>query len=155
MEYYKDLLKENKRSKFRVFLGLSFLVVAVAWIATKQVNNEPIMTFDWIYSGIFALNALVHTIGGLGYPIEGLIGKAFIKVDENMMTFKLGVFEKRKTVSWENIQSLDYKANQLLISKKDNSRLILALSKLEYSIVQEIKTSLISLANKKGIKINL
>ena len=155
MQYYKDLLKENKRSKFRVFIGLSFLVVAVVWITIKQTENEPIKMFDWIYSGIFALNALVHTIGGLGYPIEGLFGKAFIKVDDNIIEFKFGVFEKEKTVDWENIRAIDYKANQLLIAKNDDSHLTIALSKLEYSMVQEIKNILTALANKKGVKVDV
>lgn len=155
MEFYKDLLVKNKKSKFRVVLGLFFLLVAVAWIAVKQMDNEPIKMFDWIYSGIFALNAVVHTIGGLGYPIEGLVGRAFIKIDKNSISFKLGRFEKEESVSWEDVQAIDYKVNQLLILNKDESQLILSLSKIEYSIVQEVKGKLTVLSNKKGIKVRV
>jgi uncharacterized membrane protein YciS (DUF1049 family) len=152
MQYYIDLL-ENRKSKFRVFVGLSFLVVAVAWVAIKLLENETIETFDWIYSGIFALNALVHTMGGLGFSIEGMIGKRFIKIDYDFIALKLRIYEKEKTVSWENIQAIEYRNNQLFIHKKDNSYLRLALSRLEYSIVQEIKRTISDIAVKKGVQI--
>ena len=155
MESYKDLLKYNKRSKFRVFLGLSFLVVAIAWIALKHFNNTEIGLFDWIYSGFFILNALIHIYGGFGYSIEGLIGKSFIRIDENSANFKLELFKKEKIASWDSIQSIDYKANDLLILKNNKFSLAISLSKLEYSMIQEIKNTLTDLANRKGIKIGV
>lgn len=151
MEFYKNLLKKNEKNPLRLFIGLLFLIVAILWVVSKRWDNEPITLFDWIYSLIFALNALVHIMGGLGVPIEGFMGKAFIKVDSNQIQVKPGIFKKEQTADWNTVQSIDNKGNQLVIVKNDNSNLNISFTDLEYSIVQEIKSALTDIANKKGI----
>jgi CheY-like chemotaxis protein len=77
--------------------GLTFLIIAFFWIFTRINNNETINLFDWFYTAIFGLNGLVHIIAGLGYSIESIFGKAFIKIDNDNINIKLGIFEKEKS----------------------------------------------------------
>lgn len=153
MEYYKDLLKEKQQSKLRLFIGILFFAVSIAWITMKMIENKPIETFDWVYSGIFLLNALIHILGAVGYPFEGLFGKAFIQIDNRSIRIKSWIFEKEQSAVWDDIQSIEFKMNQLLLSEKDDSCTSISLSKLEYLWVQEIKDTLRNLASKKDIHI--
>ncbi|PKQ63982.1 hypothetical protein BZG02_08190 [Labilibaculum filiforme] len=154
MKLYIDLVKRNEKNPLWVFIGLMFLVASMLWITPKLLNSELIGIFDWFYFSFFALNGVVHTIGGLGYPVEGLIGKAFIEVDNNSIKFKFGVLKKEEAVNWENIQTIDFKTYQFLICRKDNTYLTFPLFKLEYAMVQKIKNTITELATKKEIRIN-
>ena len=154
MELEKNLLKKVEKNPLFVFLGIMFLVIAILWLLSKRWNNESVKIFDCIYSGIFALNALIHMMRGFGYPIEGFIGKAFIKIDSNRIQMKSGIFKKEQIAIWDLVQSIDCKANQLVIRKNDNSCILFPFSEIEYSTVQELKNILTAIASKKGIVYN-
>jgi len=153
MEYYLDLLKEKQQSKLRLVIGILFLAVSIAWISMKIIENKPIEIFDWVYSAIFLLNALVHILGAIGYPFERLFGKAFIKIDKNTIRIKSWIFDKEQVADWDNIQSIEFKMNQLLLSDNNNSNISISLSKLEYQWVQKIKDAVRNLASEKGIPV--
>jgi hypothetical protein len=131
--------------------GLTFLIIAFFWIFTRINNNETIKLFDWFYTAIFGLNGLVHIIAGLGYSIESIFGKAFIKIDNDNINIKLGIFEKEKKVNWKDILSIDYKPNNFKILKRDNSIQLFSISKLDYSCISEIKEIISRLAEDKKI----
>ena len=59
-------IKTENKSVFRVILGLIFFIISIGWIADKIGDNQMISLFDWAFTGIFALNGLVHIIQGLG-----------------------------------------------------------------------------------------
>lgn len=141
MNYHKDFLKEQHKSKLRIGIGLAFLLVAIAWIGMKLMEQDAIEAFDWFYSGIFALNALFHILGGLGIPIQKLFGSAFIEIDETCMRIKLEVYKKEQLVRWEDIRSIDYNNNCIRIST-DKESIEMALSKLDYGSVQEVKKAI-------------
>ena len=61
--------KKESKSVPRIILGIIFLVLAIGWLTNKVIDNQSISLFDWGYSGIFALNGLIHVIEGLGFSI--------------------------------------------------------------------------------------
>ena len=155
MEYKRDLLKENKKSKIRLIIGIAFFVISIFWIITKLLDSDLIKPFDWFYSGIFALNGVAHVLGGLGHSIERVFGKAFVLIDNKMIIIKLGVFEKEQKVDWRDIQSIDYKPNNFKIQKIDNSTKLISISKLNYSCISDIKEIISKLAESKEIKYSI
>lgn len=155
MDYTKDLLKEKKKSKFALILGILSFVFAILWITIRLLDNNFLSTFDWIYSFLFLVNGISHTSSGLGYSIERLFGKAFIKIDNQVIKLKAGAFNKEQSVAWSEISSIDYKPSNFIITKNDNSICKITMTKLEYFVIQEIKNVIDKIANDKKISINL
>ena len=69
-----EIKKENK-SVFRIILGLIFFAISIGWIADKINDSQIISLFDWAFTGIFALNGLVHITQGLGFSFTKGVGK--------------------------------------------------------------------------------
>lgn len=155
MHYKRDLLKETKKSKFRIAIGNGFFVFSILWVYTKTMDSQPIKFFDWLYVSLFSLNGIVHILGGLGYSIESYFGKAFIEIDEELLNFKLGIFEKQQKVSWRDIESIDYKQSVFKIHKRDNTTETLKISKLDYLSISQIKEAVSKLADDKGIRFSI
>jgi len=57
MHYKRDLHKETEKSKFRIAIGIGFVVISILWIFTKNIDDRPMKLFDWLYVGVFSLNA--------------------------------------------------------------------------------------------------
>ena len=154
MNYSKDLLKEKKKTKFGIVLGILFFVIAISWIPIRLIEKNTISSFDWFYTIIFILNGLSQIMVGLGYSVERLIGKAFIKIDNQVIKIKTGAFDKEQSIDWNDINSIDYKPSNFIIIKNDKSSFKLTMTKLEYSVIQEIKNVINEIVNNKTIKIN-
>jgi len=155
MDYSRNLLKVKKKSKFALILGILSFIFAIFWISLKLIDKNFLSTFDWIYSFLFLLNGVSHTSSGLGYSIERLIGKAFVKIDSNVIKIKTGTFDKEQTVDWSDINSIEYKPSNFMITRNDNSVYKLSMTKLEYSVIQEIKNVIDKIGNDKKISVNL
>jgi hypothetical protein len=152
MEYKRDLLRNNEKSIIRLIFGIAFCLGSILWILVRLAENDFIRIFDWFYSGIFALNGLIHIFAGLGTSMERFFGKAFVHIDNEMIDIKLGVFEKEYKIKWEEIKSIECKSVDLTIQKLDNSSIFFPLSKLAYSDVIAIKGIVSKLADSKYIK---
>ena len=155
MEYQKDLLKNHDKSIFRLTLGIFFCVISVLWIIARLMDNELIRLFDWFYSGVFTLTGLTHIFAGLGIPIEGFLGKAFVHIDNKMIDIKLGVFEKEYKIDWSEIRLIEYKLSDYTIHKLDNSSIFFPISKLDYSIRMSMKDIISKLAASKNTRYNI
>lgn len=152
MELKKDLLKKEKKSVFRIILGILFFAISLYWITDRIVANLIIRPFDWLYTGIFALNGVVHTIEGFGFSIARLFGNAFVRIDNERISIKLRIFDKEQNVYWDSIKAIDYKLNKYQIQNLDNTSLTLDLSKLDYALKNDIKTIIDSIAKDKNLQ---
>jgi len=155
MKYSKDLLKKRKKSKVNMAFGLFVIFIAITWIPLHLIEKVSISGFDWPYMFIFLLNGLSLFMTGYGYSLDRIIGKAFIEIDNQVIRMKTDIFDKEKSISWDNINSIEYKPSKFIVAKKDKTKLILTISKLEYIEIQEIKNVISDIANKKKISINL
>ena len=154
MEYERDLLKNNNKSIVRLILGIAFIVISVLWITVRDADNELIRSFDWFYSGFFTLTGVAHILLGLGISIQKFFGKAFIRIDNDLIDVKLGLFEKEQKIFWHDIQSIEYKSFNFKIQKQNNTSII-SISNLDYPSISEIKNIMTKLADKKEIKCNI
>lgn len=155
MEYKNDLLKNNDKSIFRLLLGIFFCAISILWIYARLADNGFIRLFDWFYSGIFTLIGLTHILTGLGVSIDRLFGKVFVRIDNELIDIKLGVFKKEYKIKWQEIKSIEYKSGNFTVQKYDNSSVFFPISKLDYSTVIGIKDIMSKLAESKNIKCNI
>ena len=148
----RDLLKKERKSIFRIVIGILFLLFSGIWIADRIIDNQTIRVFDWFYTGIFALNGIFHTIEGFGYSVAKLFGKAFILINNDLISIKREIMVKDQTVYWKDIKSIDYKLNKFLLKKNDDTILTIDLTKIDYALKKEIKEIIDHVANNKNLK---
>lgn len=152
MELKKDLLAKQKKSIFRIVIGILFIVFAGAWLVIRIAEDEKIRAFDWGYSIVFMLNGIFHIITGLGYNINSLFGNAFVLINRELISIKPQFNKKEETIYWSDIKFIDFKYHQLIIKKNDNTNLKVELEDLTYDTKRDIKTILSKLSEDKSIK---
>ncbi|MDI9605416.1 MAG: hypothetical protein QM305_08895 [Bacteroidota bacterium] len=155
MEYSVDLLSFRTKSKFVLILGILLLLFAIGWFIAIWIRKGSASLFDWIFFILLILNGVVQTSYGLGNPIERLFGKAFVRINSQAISIKTGIFDKKQTVKWSDIRSISYKPANFVITKKNKSTCKLSMSKLDYSVIQDIKRVMNNIANDKNIPTNL
>jgi len=153
MELQRDLLIIQKKSVFRMSIGILFFVISITWIVDKAYNSQIINLLDGLLLGIFVLNGFVHSIEGFGFPLARLFGKAYIQIDSERIAVKTGVLTKEQSVSWQDIKSISYKPIRYKVVKNDDTSMAFDLSKLDYSLIKEIKSAIVEIANKKGLEV--
>lgn len=154
MELKRDLLIIQKKSVFRIIIGILFFVISIAWIVDKEVIGQVISLLDGLLLGIFVMNGFVHSIEGFGFPLTRLFGKAYIQIDSKRIAVKTGVLTKEQSVSWQDIKSISYKPIRFKVVKNDDTTMVFNLSKLDYTLIKEIKSAVIEIANEKGLEVS-
>lgn len=152
MEFKKNLLKKDKKSVFRIILGILFFVFSIIWITDRIMDNLTIRAFDWLYTGVFALNGLVHTLEGFGFSIARLFGRAFVLINNDRISIKTGIFDKEQNIYWNSIKTINYKINKYQFQNIDNTKMILDLSKLNDALKNEIREIVDCIAKDKNIQ---
>jgi len=152
MELKRDLLKFEKKSVFRIILGLLFLIIAVIWLAEKEINLQMVRPFDWVFFGIFLLNGVVHSVEGFGFSIAQLFGRAFVLIDDSKIAIKTSFFSKEQHIAWQEIKSISNKPVRCQITRNEGTSLTLNLSKLDYLLIKDIKATIEYIAKEKGVE---
>jgi len=122
------------------------------------IGGESSRTWDWIGwnwigFGVFLLVGILHLGEGLGYSL----GKAYILINSELMSFKTSVYNKKQSVRWDEIESIGYRfyANKFEIKKTDGTNMALKLSEYEYATVKKIKETIGHYAKEKNIPIKM
>jgi hypothetical protein len=152
MEFKKDLLKKEKKSVFRIIFGLLFIIISIIWITDRIIENLTIRSSDWLYSSIFALNGVVHMIEGFGFSIVRLFGKAFVLINNEQISIKPGILDKKQNIYWKSIKAIDYKLNKFQVQNIDNTSMTLDLSKIDYPVKNDIREIIDCIAKEKKIQ---
>ncbi len=153
MELQIDLLNNLNKSKLRIIIGFALIVVICILIVDKVLANKSFKIFDWIYIIVFIISGIVYIYEGFGLSIGNLFGKAFIFINKEIIDVKLSIFDKENNIKWQNIKSINYKTNKFYINKLDNTSINLDLTKLNYSVKLQVKTTIITIAQYKNIPI--
>jgi len=148
MELKKDLLKKDRKSTFRIILGILSLILSIVWIIEK--SNHGITGFDWFYAGSFALSGVYQIIDEFGLSP----GKAFIFIDKDIISIKSGIFDKEQSIVWNDIKSIHYKNNCFEFFRSNNSSMTYNIKSLGYSLIKDIKQVIRGIASEKGIAID-
>ena len=151
MNYSKNLLKKRKKSTFVFILGILLLLFALTWIPVRLIENEQISGFDIIYVIIFLLNGIVQILAGRGISPEKIFGEAYINIDEKMISIKPNAVKKGNSIQWKDISFLNYNLGKFSFTLKNQQIQEVSVHNLEYSVIQDIKKSIASIAKKKEI----
>lgn len=152
MKLKKDLLAKEKKSIFRMILGILFLFLAAMWLISKSRDYSEIVLGDWLYSIVFALLGIQHIVEGFGISTEKLFGKAYVIIDNELISIKTKINKNEETVYWKDIKSVDFKYNQLTIEKADNTNTNIDIVNLTYNTKKDIKTIISKISEDKNIK---
>lgn len=118
------------------------------------INGNSSSPFDWLLFVIFVLNGLVHSIEGFGFSFARLLGNAYIQIDSEIIAIKTGVLKKEQSIFWKDIKSVSYKPIRFKVTKNDDTAMTFNLSKLDYSLIKEIKSAINEIADEKGLEIS-
>ncbi|MBN1118883.1 MAG: hypothetical protein JXA77_16860 [Bacteroidales bacterium] len=154
MEYQIDLLKIKHKSTYRVVIGVIFVVITFFWVFNKLIGNPESTWFDFVMTGILLLNGIVHISGGLGFPFESLLGKAYIQVDDKSFLYKPAIYEKEDRFDWVSIKSVEFKSNKIIFNNTIDIQSTVSLAKINYSTLKKIKEAISINAAKNNIIIN-
>jgi hypothetical protein len=155
MEYYRNLLKDNQKSTFRLILGILFLIGSIFIITDRIIDYKSISAFDWSFSAIFALNGLINISKGLGTSMERFVGKAYIQIDINTFNIKYEVYNKVQTIDWQDIQLVGFGPHAFIFQIKDLSTRLFPITKFDNSCISDMKEIISEIADYRKIKINI
>ncbi|PKP10418.1 MAG: hypothetical protein CVU09_07140 [Bacteroidetes bacterium HGW-Bacteroidetes-4] len=114
-------------------------------------RKKSLSAFDWAYTLVFTFNAIALLMAGIGYSVERLLGRAYLKIDAREITLKPGILKKERSLEWEQLNGLDYKPNCYEFLLKNGERVKLNLYKLRFEEIQELKRVIKILATQNNI----
>ena len=94
---------------------------------------------------------MIHIYEGFGYSVSRLFGKAYILIDTEIIRIKTGILDKELFIFWNEVASVHFKAAVFEMRRPDNTSVVLNLSSLEYSLIQQIKEVIGRILVEKGI----
>lgn len=151
MKFEKNLLVQTSTTK--TILGVLHFVIIALWIGSKIFIKETFDTFDFIYLIALFLIASLFIIEGIGVPLAKIFGKAFILIDEDQISMKIGVFSKEQTIFWDEIKAIEYKPNYFLFTKQDDSLFPFKLRNLTTRFNREILDYIKVIGKNKGLEV--
>lgn len=175
MEYYKEFY-ESKKSKSGIFYGIFITAVALLliifefidnssfssfdWFLDKLcvsfgIANEPSTnyTFDWFFSFALLVIGILQIFSGFGKPIQNIIGKAYLKINEQAIVLKRDIWIKQEMINWDNVAAVEYKAANFFFELKNKPPYKLAVEYFDYSEIQKIKEVIKEIASRKNVSI--
>jgi hypothetical protein len=120
-----------------------------------KFENQEVKTFDWLYAVFFATTGIMNLVEGFGFSILNLFGKAFIRVDQHVISIKTGVLKNELCIPWSEIESIAYRPMKLPDYLLDKTTVKIVLSDLNYMLLQEFKEVIVITAREKGITITV
>ena len=64
------LEKTGNKSKFRVLMGLVFIMGMIAWIYQKEATQLDYKLIDYALIIILFINGVIHIFGGAAYQLN-------------------------------------------------------------------------------------
>ena len=151
MELNVDLSEKAKKSPLKIVLGVLFLVLACSWIGIIIISKEEIRVLDWIFFGAFILNGIFNIIDGFGVYFEKFYSRAHILINSELISIKQSLTDRKRVVYWDEIKSVDCRAEILRIEKTDDKNVLIDISELSYYLRNDIKDTIYSIAKEKNI----
>ena len=131
MEYYDNLLDKNKKSMFRVVLGVGSIIFGISYFMLPYFTTRDGKAIDWLVGLIFILNGFVRIIEGRGFNTSAFFGDSYIRINKEQIELKLGIFSKLRTFKIHDITKIQSKPTTVEIHQATSVYTVL-LGKLDY-----------------------
>lgn len=112
------------------------LLLALAWMPVQWIEKNSLRVFDGLFALVFFFNGMALIMAGKGKSPERLLGKAYLKINDQEIILKPGIFDKERHIPWEELSKLDYKPNHYKFGLKNGESIKLSLVKLSYDDIQ-------------------
>ncbi|MEE4196894.1 MAG: hypothetical protein V2I54_04565 [Bacteroidales bacterium] len=151
MEYYKDLHPQPEPGKFQLFLGILFLIIAVAFIVLEFLEGG-LTLFGWIYSLILFLNGVVILLQYRGINADRIFGKKFLRITPEKICYKPSHRSKEQVISRKEVEAIHFNLSSVDIVSGTRT-LTINYQPQSYQDIQKLKQILIQIAEQKGIPV--
>ncbi len=175
MEYYKEFF-ESKKSKSGIFYGIFITAVALFLIIIEYLDNGSFSSFDWMldklcaafgitnepsssypfhwyFSFALLVIGILQIFSGFGKPIQNIIGKAYLKINEQAIVLKRDIWIKTDIIHWDNVAAIEYKAAIFFFELNNKALYKLPIEYFDYSEIQKIKEVIKEIASRKNVSI--
>ena len=153
MVFYKNLYPYRESKKIQLVFGFIFIILSILWILQKKHFNSQIFAFDWLYSGVFLMNGVIITLQYYGIHIEEIFGKRYIKITPEEIDYKPKTFKRATKTKWVELKTINFKVNSIELQSINGKNLRINYTNLEYASVQELKETIVQIAQNKNCKI--
>ena len=151
MELFIDLIHYRKKSTFTLVMGIISIALPFIYITNGLLGSKEFSAYMTPMMVYLALNGILGILQGLGYSWERFFGSAYVRVDDNQIALKTGVWKKVQAYNWDNIKSIHYKSNRFEIGSMDGTFSRLILSELEFKVLIETRNAIFQVAAQKGL----
>ena len=139
-------------SFFRIVFGGLFLLFSCRYFI-KVINSEYFSFWDLLIFGSGIPLTIFMLIEGFGYPL----GKAYVLINSELISFKPTYLQKERLVYWNEVKSIDYNPyhGKFKIKKTDGTTTTLKLFDCGYIIAKQFKEAIDYFAKEKNIPIQM
>lgn len=142
-----NMLRTPSRSLAKRFLGILYLLLGLLWILSRIIFDDPgparfpLPFLDIIYIVLCGISGFIFLIESFGISISSWFGEAYIRIDNNRICIKKGVFLKEWVLLWSDVEQINFSVIRIEFSLRDKSKRELNYDYLEYEHIQAIKQS--------------
>ncbi|WP_439183961.1 hypothetical protein [Carboxylicivirga taeanensis] len=146
---YIDLVKKQGINYMRLIAGLA-MVGATIYLAIYSEQQR----FTITHLSIFFIAGLYYAVLGAGFNPLSLVGKAYIRVDENEIAVKKSIWSKAIDASWDMILEVQLNITAIRVKLKNGDSFEFDYQMLNDDTAHELKTRLALTAKSKDIEVN-
>lgn len=152
MEYKKKLFELPKRNIFQQIIGYLLIALSFVYIGTFYFQSREIEPFNWFMFIGWLFIGILQVIQGYGISTSLLFGKTYIIINEQGIILKKISIRKEKRINWDDIESIDYLTQKIILSKKNGTQEVIKHSLFrDKETVSEVIQVLANMAEEKGI----
>ncbi len=143
---YKTTLRNIKKSKGEVIMGIALLIFVVL---RCFYGDEGSSVWTYWYIILYLPISIILILDGLGFPL----GKNLIDIDTNRIVISSGIIYKMQTVFWNNIDSIEITDKRLFFRLKNNKNTYIVTMRIPDKELSEIRNVIFKLSESKNIEV--
>lgn len=156
MELSINLLAQRRSNLLQLVFGILFLIVATGFFFSRYYENGTLTLIDIMLFSLLLFNGVLNVFAYFGIHPAMLYGRAYVKINWNIVSIKQGLFEKAQIVRWDKVKSISTtRTGALKVFFSNGNEMVLNMSKLQFAIIQEIKNTVSVIAALKGISVDI
>ncbi|WP_430810823.1 MULTISPECIES: hypothetical protein [unclassified Carboxylicivirga] len=146
---YINLIKKQPINYLRLIAGV-IMTGAALYLAFFTQQER----FSALHLTLFCAAGLYYALMGIGLNPLNLMGKAYIIVNQQMITVKKSIFTKAIVIDWTTIEELQVNITAIRIKRKNGEPFSFDYQMLDEDTAHELKTRLALTAKKQGITVS-